>query len=143
MPFNQPSPTLGNQYRDDRVLRSYLARSLPPEVLKSVEPSLVELGDFAGGLLYEMQLADRLNEPGDRHREPARRRGGRRAARPGTGRAREEARRRRQDTLRACRDESSDGLRTRARSLFACSSMRARLFVHGFYGHLQLPAGND
>ena len=63
MPFNQPSPTLGNQYRDDRVLRSYLARSLPPEVLKSVEPSLVELGDFAGGLLYEMQLADRLNEP--------------------------------------------------------------------------------
>ena len=63
MPFNQPSPTLGNQYWDDRVLRSYLARSLPPEVLKSVEPSLVELGDFAGGLLYEMQLADRLNEP--------------------------------------------------------------------------------
>ncbi len=28
-PFNQPAPALGNQYHDDRVLRSYLRRALP------------------------------------------------------------------------------------------------------------------
>jgi hypothetical protein len=28
-----------------------------------IEPSLVELGRLAGGELYQMQLADRLNEP--------------------------------------------------------------------------------
>jgi acyl-CoA dehydrogenase len=28
-PFNQSPPTLGNQYDDDRVLRSYLRRVLP------------------------------------------------------------------------------------------------------------------
>ncbi len=62
-PFNQPPPKLGNQYDEDRVLRSYLKRVLPPEVLGEVEPSLREMGRLAGGELYEMQLADRLNEP--------------------------------------------------------------------------------
>jgi alkylation response protein AidB-like acyl-CoA dehydrogenase len=62
-PFNQPPPTLGNQYDDDRVLRSYLKRSLPAEVLHAIVPSLGELGQLAGGELYELQLADRLNEP--------------------------------------------------------------------------------
>jgi alkylation response protein AidB-like acyl-CoA dehydrogenase len=61
--FNQPPPELGNQYTDDRVLRSYLRRALPPEVLSAIEPRLVEMGGLAGGELYEMQLADRLNEP--------------------------------------------------------------------------------
>lgn len=61
--FNQPPPTLGNQYEDDRVLRSYLARALPPLMLSEIEPSLAELGEMAGGSLYRMQLADRLNEP--------------------------------------------------------------------------------
>lgn len=62
-PFNQPPPQLGNQYEDDRVLRSYLKRLLPPDVLREMEPSLREMGELAGGKLYEMQLADRLNEP--------------------------------------------------------------------------------
>src|SRR3954451_17752435 len=62
-PFNQPAPALGNQYDDDRVLRSYLSRTLPPEVLREVEPSLAEMGHLAGGELYRLQLADRLNEP--------------------------------------------------------------------------------
>ncbi len=62
--FQQPSPGLGNQYEDDRVLRSYLARVLPAEMLREIEPSLIELGQLAGGELYQMQLADRLNEPG-------------------------------------------------------------------------------
>lgn len=62
-PFNQPAPQLGNQYDDDRVLRSYLKRVLPPDVLAQAEPALREMGELAGGRLYQMQLADRLNEP--------------------------------------------------------------------------------
>jgi acyl-CoA dehydrogenase len=62
-PFNQAPPVLGNQYEDDRVLRSYLRRALPPEVLGEIEPALMEMGRLAGGQLYEMQLADRLNGP--------------------------------------------------------------------------------
>lgn len=63
MQFQQPPPALGNQYEDDRVLRSYLSRVLPKEVLRDVEGSLIEMGRLAGGELYEFQLADRLNEP--------------------------------------------------------------------------------
>ena len=63
MPFEQTPPKLGNQYEDDRVLRSYLRRVLPPEMLREIEASLVEMGRLAGGELYELQLADRLNEP--------------------------------------------------------------------------------
>ena len=62
-PFNQPPPTLENQYDDDRVLRGYLERTLPPEVLEAIETELNEMGEMAGGPLYAFQLADRLNEP--------------------------------------------------------------------------------
>src|ERR1700754_1021462 len=61
--FEQAPPTLGNQYSDDLLLRSYLARVLPPDMLSDVEASLTEMGRLAGGELYELQLADRLNEP--------------------------------------------------------------------------------
>jgi alkylation response protein AidB-like acyl-CoA dehydrogenase len=63
MSFRQEPPRLGNQYETDPALRSYLKRALPPEVLEEVEPELLELGELAGGELYRMQLADRLNEP--------------------------------------------------------------------------------
>ena len=63
MPFQQAPPTLGNQYEDDPVLRSYLKRVLPAEMLREIESSLIEMGRLAGGELYELQLADRLNEP--------------------------------------------------------------------------------
>ncbi|HJQ31864.1 MAG TPA: acyl-CoA dehydrogenase family protein, partial [Pyrinomonadaceae bacterium] len=63
MTFRQEPPRLGNQYEDDRALRSYLKRALPPDVLSEVEPSLAELGELSGGELYRMQLEDRLNEP--------------------------------------------------------------------------------
>lgn len=63
MPFQQQPPALGNQYEDDRVLRSYLTRVLPAEMLSETEPALAALGCMAGGELYEMQLTDRLNEP--------------------------------------------------------------------------------
>ena len=63
MPFQQTPPQLGNQFEDDLVLRSYLARVLPNDMLREIEGSLVEMGRLAGGELYQMQLTDRLNEP--------------------------------------------------------------------------------
>lgn len=63
MAFIQTPPELGNQYTDDRVLRSYLARTLPADVLTEIEPALIAMGELAGGELYRMQLADRANEP--------------------------------------------------------------------------------
>ncbi|MGD2114210.1 MAG: acyl-CoA dehydrogenase family protein [Acidobacteriota bacterium] len=61
--FVQEPPGLGNQYEDDRVLRSYLRRVVPGEVLAAIEPELAELGELAGGELYRLMLADRPNEP--------------------------------------------------------------------------------
>jgi alkylation response protein AidB-like acyl-CoA dehydrogenase len=54
---------LDNQYGDDRVLRRYLERVLPPAVRTEIEPELRELGAFTGGALYDLQLEDRPNEP--------------------------------------------------------------------------------
>jgi alkylation response protein AidB-like acyl-CoA dehydrogenase len=61
--FHQAPPTLGNQYEDDRMLRSYLSRVCPTDVLREIEPSLIEMGRLASSELYQMQLDDRLNEP--------------------------------------------------------------------------------
>ena len=63
MPFVQPPPELGNQYEDDPSLRSYLARTLPADVLAEIEVGLQHMGERAGGELYRLQLADRENEP--------------------------------------------------------------------------------
>jgi alkylation response protein AidB-like acyl-CoA dehydrogenase len=63
MTFIQPAPELGNQYATDRVLRSYLKRALPADMLAAIELELHALGDLASGELYRFQLADRLNEP--------------------------------------------------------------------------------
>jgi acyl-CoA dehydrogenase len=63
MSFQQSPPNLRNQYEADRVLRSYLARVLPSAMLNEIEPSLRDMGQLAAGTLYQMQLADRLNEP--------------------------------------------------------------------------------
>ncbi|HMQ32455.1 MAG TPA: acyl-CoA dehydrogenase family protein [Chloroflexaceae bacterium] len=62
-PFQQQPPAMGNQYADDRVLRSYLRRALGPALLGQVEPELAQMGELAGGELYRLQLADRRNEP--------------------------------------------------------------------------------
>jgi alkylation response protein AidB-like acyl-CoA dehydrogenase len=61
--FTQSPPELGNQYRDDPLLAGWLARTLPAEVLREIEPELDELGATAGGPLYRLQLEDRVNEP--------------------------------------------------------------------------------
>ena len=47
--FHQQPPSLGNQYTDDRVLRSFLRRALPRDVLAQVEPDLTTMGELAGG----------------------------------------------------------------------------------------------
>jgi alkylation response protein AidB-like acyl-CoA dehydrogenase len=61
--FVQSAPRLGNQYRDDDFLRSYLQRTLPTATLSTIAPELEQLGELAGGELYSLQLADRENEP--------------------------------------------------------------------------------
>lgn len=45
------------------MLRSYLRRALPDDVLAAIEPELVEMGALAGGELYRQSLAERLDEP--------------------------------------------------------------------------------
>jgi len=62
MPFIQTPPTLGNQWDEDRALRSLLARILPEDVWAGVEPSLAEMGRLSAEL-YPAQLADLPNEP--------------------------------------------------------------------------------
>jgi alkylation response protein AidB-like acyl-CoA dehydrogenase len=47
MPFVQAPPVLSNQYLDDRVLRSYLRRVLPPATLHAIESDLTDLGEYA------------------------------------------------------------------------------------------------
>jgi acyl-CoA dehydrogenase len=63
MSFFQDPPRLGNQYDDDTLLQSYLARRLPEELRRSVTEELRELGELGGKAFYEFQLRDRLNEP--------------------------------------------------------------------------------
>jgi alkylation response protein AidB-like acyl-CoA dehydrogenase len=63
MPFFQDPPHLGDTYAADPLLREHLARTLPPEALREVEPELAHLGALAGGPLLDLQAADRLAEP--------------------------------------------------------------------------------
>ena len=63
MPFFQDPPRLGNTYDADPLLREALARALPPPALPGVEAELRELGELAGGRLYQQQLEERLLEP--------------------------------------------------------------------------------
>ena len=63
MSFFQDPPRLGNQYDDDTLLQSYLARRFPEELRRSVTEELRELGELSGKYFYEFQLRDRLNEP--------------------------------------------------------------------------------
>jgi alkylation response protein AidB-like acyl-CoA dehydrogenase len=65
--FIQAPPQLGNQYRDDRVLRGYLARTLSDEELAGASSALERMGALAGGELYAQQLAERGLEPALEH----------------------------------------------------------------------------
>jgi alkylation response protein AidB-like acyl-CoA dehydrogenase len=63
MDFRQSPPTLGNQYDSDSLLREYLERTLPPELLARFEPAYRDLGELNGGELFRLSLADLDNEP--------------------------------------------------------------------------------
>jgi len=59
MPFLQAAPMLSNQYLDDRVLRSYLRRVLPPAVLAAIEGDLTELGEYAASAWKQARARER------------------------------------------------------------------------------------
>ncbi len=63
MSFFQDAPRLGNQYREDRVLRRFLRRTLPPDTLAAIEPSLEGMGELAAGQLLELAREHRLDQP--------------------------------------------------------------------------------
>ena len=63
MTFVQEPPQLGNQYDEDRVLRSFLRRTLPTEVLSEIEPQLRQMGELTAGRLLELSVAHRCDEP--------------------------------------------------------------------------------
>jgi acyl-CoA dehydrogenase len=62
-PFIQPAPRPPDAWKDDWLLRSYLQRRMPPEVLSELEPQLAEMAGLSCSRLWDLQLADRLNEP--------------------------------------------------------------------------------
>ena len=53
MAFQQDPPSLGNQYDSDSLLREYLERTFPAELLERFEPEYRELGALNGGELYD------------------------------------------------------------------------------------------
>ena len=61
--FVQLAPQAWHGYRDDWLVRSFVASRLPADVGKAIAPGLDELGAAAAGPLREFQLADRHNEP--------------------------------------------------------------------------------
>jgi alkylation response protein AidB-like acyl-CoA dehydrogenase len=63
VPFHQDPPGAGNPYTTDRPLRSYLARALPPEVLRDVEPELAAMGELSAGPLAALRAAGRGDQP--------------------------------------------------------------------------------
>ncbi|MFN8626853.1 MAG: acyl-CoA dehydrogenase family protein [Candidatus Binatia bacterium] len=63
MAFIQEPPRLGNQYHDDRVLRAFLTRTLPPDSLHEIEPELEHMGELAAGRLFELTQIYRNAEP--------------------------------------------------------------------------------
>ena len=63
MDFFQEAPRLGNQYDGDRLLRSWLERTLPEPVRRDIEPGLREMGELAATTLLELSTRGRRDEP--------------------------------------------------------------------------------
>lgn len=61
--FLQEPPRLGDQWRDDALLRSWLARTVDADARRVIEPELAEMGALAAGPLHELALAHRCDEP--------------------------------------------------------------------------------
>ena len=62
-PFIQDAPRPLNGYTQDWLLRSFLRRKLPVDLLAAIEPQILELAQLSAGTLWDAQLADRSNEP--------------------------------------------------------------------------------
>jgi len=61
--FLQEPPQLSNQYDADALLRSHLRRSVDPDVLGAIEPSLQLMGELAAGRLLDLARVHRRDEP--------------------------------------------------------------------------------
>ncbi|HEY3644929.1 MAG TPA: acyl-CoA dehydrogenase family protein, partial [Gammaproteobacteria bacterium] len=61
--FIQDGPKLGNQYRDDAALRTWLDRRMPAEVLRSIGPGLESLGERAAGEMLELTAEAEAQPP--------------------------------------------------------------------------------
>ncbi|MEO8503328.1 MAG: acyl-CoA dehydrogenase family protein [Acidobacteriota bacterium] len=61
--FFQPGPQLGNQYESDNLLRSFLQRTLPDDLMHEVEPRLRRMGARAVGDLLELGNAAEERPP--------------------------------------------------------------------------------
>lgn len=59
--FQQAGPRLDNQYQADPYLSGLAQTHFPDQ--QSVLSQLEQMGELAGGELYQLQQADRLNEP--------------------------------------------------------------------------------
>ncbi|MBY6205858.1 acyl-CoA dehydrogenase family protein [Halomonas denitrificans] len=58
-----PRPGDGWAHHGNWVLRAWLERAVPEDLLEAHRPVLAELGRRSGAEWYDLQLADRLNEP--------------------------------------------------------------------------------
>ncbi len=61
--FSQSPPELGNQYLQDRVLQSFLKRHLTPASQAHFTSELHQMGELAGGKLFDQQMAELSDEP--------------------------------------------------------------------------------
>jgi putative acyl-CoA dehydrogenase len=61
--FFQEPPQLGNQYDEDRVLKSFLRRNVATEVLAEIEPGLRRMGRRASGEMIALALEAERNPP--------------------------------------------------------------------------------
>ncbi|HEY1127411.1 MAG TPA: acyl-CoA dehydrogenase, partial [Actinomycetota bacterium] len=61
--FFQDGPRLGNQFDSDTVLRLWVERALPPEIRRTVEPELREMGELAATTLLDLTGTSREEEP--------------------------------------------------------------------------------
>ena len=63
MEFFQAPPELANQYHDDRILKSYLKRVLPSEMLAAIEGDLARLGERVVTDILQMAQEAEAQEP--------------------------------------------------------------------------------
>jgi alkylation response protein AidB-like acyl-CoA dehydrogenase len=61
--FVQTPPRLEDQWLGDALLRSWIARTVDPDVRREIEPELAEMGALAAGRLHELATLHRRDEP--------------------------------------------------------------------------------